>query len=158
MKFIKMEENKIIKISLISILSYLIFKDIYQILSQLLKWLSFKLHIENEFIWKFLSLTIGVLCLWLLIILYNLFLNKEKFHLKEIYILSIALLILNSIVAGINFLSGAYFSDIIFYPSREIFLSRFEWTKFIDSMISLFGLIIFLWKIRKNKKTVANNS
>jgi len=152
-----MEGNKIIKVFLISILSYLIFKELYQILSQLLNWLSFKLQIENESVWKFLSLTIGVLCLWLLIILYNLFLNKEKFHLKEIYILFIVLLILNSIVAGMNYLSGAYFSDMFFYPSRESFLSRYGWTKFIDSMISIFGFIIFLWKMRKNKNTVANN-
>jgi protein-S-isoprenylcysteine O-methyltransferase Ste14 len=152
-----MTENKIIKVSLISILSYLIFKKSYHILSQLLNLLSFKLQIENDSIWMFLNLTIGVLCLWLLSFLYNLFLNKEKFQLKEIYILLLVLLIIYSTAVGMNYAIGKYFSEMIFYPSRESYLTRFEWTQGIDNLISIIGLIIFLWKIRRNKNTVANN-
>jgi len=46
---------------------------------------------------------------------------------------------------------------MIFYPSRESYLTRFEWTQGIDNLISIIGLIIFLWKIRRNKNTMANN-
>lgn len=152
-----MEENKIIKVSLISILSYLIFKKSYHILSQLLNLLSFKLQIENNSIWIFLNLTIGVLSLWLLIFLYNVFLNKEKFQLKEIFILLIVLLTIYSTAAGMSYAIGKYFSEMLFYPSRESYLNKFRWIQGIDSLISIIGFIIFLWKIRKNKKTVANN-
>ena len=145
-------ENKTIRIALSSVLIYLIFKKSYNILTQLLIWLNVELRIENEYFLIGLNIIIGILSLLLLIYLYNRYLKKEMPKNKTIYSLIFTTFILTIVVAGINYLYGNYLANTEMDDFRMTYLFQFSWSKALDIVFPIFGLIYFLWKLLTEKK------
>jgi len=150
-------ENKTIRIALTSVLSYLIFKKSYDILTVLLLWLNVELRIENEFILLSLNIVIGILSILLLIFLYNRYLKKDIVKTKAVYLLIGITLILTLTMGGINKLYGEYLANTELGDFRMTYLFQFGWSKALDMIFPIVGLIYFLWKLKSDKNTVANN-
>ena len=148
-------KNKTIRIALSSVLIYLIFKKSYNILIGLLLWLNVELRIENEYVLISLNIIIGILSLLLLIFLYNRFLKKGKLKNKAVYTLIIITVVLTIAFGGINKLYWSYLANIEMDESRLSYF-EFSWSKTLDIVFPIFGLIYFLWKLKTDKNTVPN--
>ena len=150
-------ENKTIRIALSSVLIYLIFKKSYDILTELLLWLNIELRIENNFLLVSLNIIIGIISLFLLSFLYNRFLKNEIPKTKEVYILLILTVILSIIIGGISKLYASYLVEIDLDEFRMTHFTQYVWSIELDIIFTILGLIYFLWKLRTEKNTVANN-
>ena len=150
-------ENKTIRIALSSVLIYLIFKKSYSILTELLLWLNVELRIENEYVLISLNIIIGILSLLLLIFFYNRFLKKDNLKNKAVYTLIIITVVLTMVFGGINKLYGNYLANTELDEFRMTYLFQFSWSKALDIVFPIFGLIYFLWKLKTYKNTEANN-
>lgn len=145
-------DNKIIKIALISVLSYLIFKKLYDVLNQLLLWISVLLRIENDFIFLFLNILIGILSLLVLFFLYKHYLNEKKINTRTVYTLIILVVLLTVIGVGLTRMCGEYLSKIVQLENFEMkYLFQFTWVETMSSVFPIIGLLYFLLKINKNK-------
>jgi heme/copper-type cytochrome/quinol oxidase subunit 4 len=149
-------ENKTIRIAVSSVLIYLIFKKLYNILTQLLLWLKVELRLENEYALIALNIVIGILSLLLLIFLYNRHLKKERLKNKTIYSLILIVVLLTIIFGGIIKLYGNYLVNTDIHDLRMSYLLQLGWSKILEKVFSIFGLIYFLWKLLKEKNIVTN--
>ncbi len=148
-----MEQNRILKISLISVLSYVIFLKSYDFLYQLLFWLVTEFQISNNNIILIINLIIGLISLWVLYLLYYQFLSKGKHNMKMIYILIGILIILSATVAGLNYAQGIYLTDKMTSGFRDTRLYLYSIGTGIEYLIGVLGLIMFLVKIKVNELT-----
>lgn len=151
-----MEQSKIIKIGISGILCYLIFKKSYSILTSLMLWLNVELRIENEMILMFSNAVCGITSILALVFTYNLFLKGKIPSKNDIYILIGATIFLTLTINGINLLYANYLIGIEFGEYRETYLFQYDWTKGIDYIFAIIGLIYFMWKIKSDKKTMGN--
>ncbi|MDT8413839.1 MAG: hypothetical protein RQ735_00555 [Flavobacteriaceae bacterium] len=150
-------ENKNIRIALSSVLIYLIFKNAFQVLTELLLWIHLKLSLVYEYVFVLFNSMIGVLSLLLLVFLFNRFLKKENPKNKTIYALilitatlKIALLLMNKI--SVNKLAEVHVDGAL-----NAYLSQFGWSKLLDVVFPIFGLIYFLWKLKTGAHTEKSN-
>lgn len=150
-------EKKTLQIAIISVLSYLIFKKTYDILAELLLWINVELRIENEFALVSFNIVIGLSSLLLLIFLYNSTLNKDIIETKVVYLLIGLSIILTLIMGGINKLYTTYLINNEIGDFQKTYLFQFGWSKTLDMIFPILGLIYFLWKLKTKLKTVANN-
>src|SRR5690606_9732649 len=79
-------ENKIIRITLASILLYLISNKLYRILSQIILWLGIEFKISNQLVHTSLYLLISAVVLFCLFILYTIFLKSRVPSIQTILI------------------------------------------------------------------------
>jgi len=147
--------NNTIRIALSSVLIYLSFKKLYVILSTLLLWVNVELRIENEAILISLNLTIGILSVLAIIIFANRILSKEKLENHIIYLLIGLTTILTICIGVINKFYGEYLANSELEDFDMTYLFQYGWSKALDMIIPILGLLYFLWKMKKN--TVANN-
>jgi hypothetical protein len=70
--------NSTIRIALSSVLIFLSFKKLYDLLTTVLLWVNVELRIENEPILISINVALGLLSVWFLIMLANQILTKEK--------------------------------------------------------------------------------
>lgn len=150
-------ENKTIRIALSSVLIYLIFKKSYDILTELMLWLNVELRIENNFLIVSLNIIIGIISLLLLSFLYTRFLKKEIPKTKEVYILIIMSVVMSIIMIGIIKLQASYLVENDSYEFQMTNFSQYIDSIEIKNTITILGLIYFLWKLKTNRNTVANN-
>ena len=147
--------NSTIRIALSSVLIYLSFKKLYDIVTTLLLWVNVELRIGNEPILILINVVLGILSVWFLIILADQVLNKEKIENRTLYLL-IGLTTLLTICMGIlNMLYGQYLANTDLDNFNMIYLFQYSWTKGLDMVFPILGLLYFLWKMKKNN--VANN-
>ncbi|MFD2541666.1 hypothetical protein ACFSSB_04980 [Lacinutrix gracilariae] len=147
-------KNKTIRIALSSVLIYLIFKKLYNVLTQLLLWLNVELRIENEYVLFTLNIIIGILSLLILIFLYNQYLKKDIPKNKTIYFLLFTTFILTIVIAAINYIYGFYLANIDLDDFRTTYLFQFGWSKGLDIIFPVFGLIYFFRKLLTEKNTM----
>ncbi|MGM1057461.1 MAG: hypothetical protein ACQEWG_16365 [Bacteroidota bacterium] len=150
-------ENKTIRIALSGVLIYLISKKSYNILTELLLWLNVELRIDNTYFLLAINIFIGLFAIGLLIVLYNRFLKKEHNSNRTVYTLLFITIFLTIIFAVINKLYGAYLANIDMEEFRPTYLFQFGWTNALEILFPVLCLIYFLWKLKTDNKTVANN-
>lgn len=147
--------NSTIRIALSSVLIYLSFKKLYDIVTTLLLWVNVELRIGNEPILILINVVLGILSVWFLIILADQVLNKEKIENRTLYLL-IGLTTLLTICMGIlNMVYGQYLANTDLDNFNMTYLFQYSWTKGLDMVFPILGLVYFLWKMKKNN--VANN-
>ena len=144
-------KERVIKISLISVLSYVIFFKVYDILCELLSWIAIEFQVNNNIVLLITNLIIGLVSLLILYLLYFQFLYKGKHNLKAIYILIGVLIILSVTVAGLNYTQGIYLTDKLTSDFRDTHLYLYSISTGIEYIIGIVGLIIFLIKIKLNE-------
>jgi len=100
---------------------------------------------------------IGILSLLLLVFLFNRFLKNENPKNKTIYVLilitavlKIALLLMNKI--SVNDLAEIHIDGVL-----NTYLSQLGWSKLLDVVFPVFGLIYFLWKLNRDKNPAENH-
>lgn len=149
-----MEQNKILKIAISGVLSYLIFKKSYSILTFLLLWLSVEMRIENEILLIILNTICGIVSFIILIFVYKRFLKNKIPLNSEVFTLISVTVLLFLIGAGINWFYGAYLSEIELdkYGAKNLY--QFAWSNAIASMFSIFALGYFVRKLLTVKTTV----
>lgn len=79
--------NSTIRIALSSVLIFLSFKKLYDLLTTLLLWVNVELRIENEPILILINVALGLMSVWFLIMLANQILTKKKIENRIIYFL-----------------------------------------------------------------------
>ena len=124
-------------------------------MSTLLLWVNVELRIENEAILISLNLTIGILSVLAIIIFANRILSKEKLENHIIYLLIGLTTILTICIGVINKFYGEYLANSELEDFDMTYLFQYGWSKALDMIIPILGLLYFLWKMKKN--TVANN-
>ncbi|MFT5217404.1 MAG: hypothetical protein ACI83H_002541 [Glaciecola sp.] len=143
--------NKSIRIALSSVLIYLIFKKSLEILTALALWLSVKFRIENDFILIGMIVLIGLLCLSLLIILFNKFLGKEKRKSKTVYLLLTITIALTLLLFLVKYLFSNYMNTESIMDFQQYYNYQ-NWTIILDIYFPLIGLFYFLWRLLKKDK------
>ena len=141
-----MRNTEIIKVSVISILSYLIFKKSFIFLSELTFQLIGQLDINSHLIFYILIITIGILSLLILNFLFNHYLKRELIKTRSIYELLAV-----SIILHIAIKLTTLIDESIGYLS-EVYLFVYPWYGVISILFPIIGLIIFLWKMKISKK------
>lgn len=150
-----MEQNKVLKIAISSILCYLIFKRSYSILTSLLLWMSVEMRMENEIVLFALNIVCGIISFFILIFVYNRFL-KSRIPLKsEILTLLCVAVFLFLITAGINWLYGNYLAEIELDKYGTKHLSQYVWSNAMSSIFPIFVLGYFMWRFYMDKTTVS---
>jgi len=144
-------KNKSIRIALSSVLIYLIFKKSLEILTALALWLSVKFRIENDFILIGMIVLIGLLCLSLLIILFNKFLGKEKRKSKTVYLLLTITIALTLLLFLVKYLFSNYMNTESIMDFQQYYNYQ-NWTIILDIYFPLIGLFYFLWRLLKKDK------
>ena len=148
--------NSTIRIALSSVLIFLSFKKLYDLLTTFLLWINVKLRIENEPMLILINVAIGLFSVWLLIMLANRILAKEKIENRTIYLL-IGLSVFLSVCMGItNKFYANYLVNADLDNFNKTHLFQYVWTKTFDFIFPILGLLYFLWKMKKNN--VTNNS
>lgn len=145
--------NNTIRIALSSVLIYLSFKKLYDILTTLLLWVNVELRIENEAILISLNIAIGLFSVLALIVFANRTLSKENIENRVIYLLIGLATILTICMGVINKFYGEYLANTEPGDFDMTHLFQYGWSKALDMIIPILGLLYFLWKM--NKKTVA---
>jgi len=153
-----MDQNKILKIGISSILCYLIFKKSYSILTSILLWINLELRSENEILWIALNIISGVLAFLVLGFIYNRFLKNKIPEKSDVLILLSVTIILTLIVTAINWLFGNYVVEIKLDAYRTKYLFQLGWSKGMDAIFPIFALIYFMWKLYTDKITASNNA
>lgn len=152
-----MEQNKVIKIGISSILCYLIFKKSYSILTSLLLWLSVEINIGNEFVLIALNIVCGILSFLILVFVYNRFL-KNRIPLKsDIFTLLSVTFVLFLIITTINWLYGTYLAEMEPEKYQKNYISQLAWSNAMATIFPIFVLIYFMWRLYADKTTVGNN-
>tara|TARA_R110001592_G_scaffold262565_1_gene527627 strand:+ start:57 stop:518 length:462 start_codon:yes stop_codon:yes gene_type:complete len=148
--------NPTIRIALSSVLIYLSFKKLYDLLTTLLLWVNVELRIENEPILIAINITLGILSVLFLILLANQILTREKIENQIIYFL-IGLTVFLTVCMGVlNKFYGEYLANTDLDDFDMTYLFQYSWTKTLDMVFPILGLVYFLWKMKKN--TVANKT
>ncbi|MCH2231901.1 MAG: hypothetical protein MK105_16315 [Crocinitomicaceae bacterium] len=147
--------NSTIRIALSSVLIFLSFKKLYDLLTTFLLWVNVELRIENEPILISINVVLGLLSVWLLIILANQILTKEKIENRIIYLLIGLTVFLNVCMGVLNKLHGEYLENTDLENFNMTYFLQYGWSKALDMVFPIVGLLYFLWKMKKNK--VANN-
>lgn len=142
--------NSSIRIALSSVLIYLSFKKFYDIVTTLLLWVNVELRIENEPILISINVGLGILSVWLLIILANQILNKEKIENQTLYLLIGLTTLLTFCMIALNWFYGQYLANTDLDNFNMTYLFQYSWTKGLDIVFPILGLLYFLWKIKKS--------
>ena len=153
-----MEQNKILKIAISSILCYLIFKRSYTIFTSLLLWMNVEIRMENDFFLIALNIVCGILSFIILIFVYKRFLKNRIPLTSEIYTLIGMAIFLFLINAGINWLYGSYLARIEIDNYKTEYIYQFAWSNTMASLFPIFVLGYFMWRLYADKKTVGNNA
>ena len=147
--------NSTIRIALSSVLIFLSFKKLYDLLTTFLLWVNVELRIENEPILISINVFLGLLSVWFLTMLANQILTKEKIENRIIYLL-IGLTVFLTVCMGVlNKLYGEYLKNTDLDNFNMTYFLQYGWSKALDMVFPIVGLLYFLWKMKKNK--VANN-
>ncbi len=146
--------NPTIRIALSSVLVFLSFKKLYDLLTTFLIWVSVELRIENKLILISINIVLGLLSVWFLIMLSRKILTMEKIENRKIYLL-IGLTVFLTVCLGVlNKFYGEYLANTDFGNFKMTYLIQYGWTKTLDMIFPILGLIYFMWKMKKN--TMAN--
>jgi len=143
--------NATIRIALSSVLIFLSFKKLYDLLTTFLLWINVKLRIENEPMLILINVALGLLSVWFLIMLANKILTKEKIENRIIYLL-IGLTVFLSVCMGVtNKLYADFLANTDLDNFNKTHLFQYVWTKTLDMVFPILGLLYFLWKMKISK-------
>jgi hypothetical protein len=151
-------KSGILKIGMLSVLSYLVFEKTYFIMTSILAWIYTLLRIENEYLILSMNILFGLLSIIILKLIHNQ-VTKNKIHSKKnIYILLVVgiFLILLAFVNN-SYLVVEYIDRTEMGFSNYKFLFQFSWSKSLNYLVRFLGVTYFIWKIYSERKTVANN-
>lgn len=148
-------KNSTIRIAISSILIFLSFKKLYDLLTTLLLWVNVAFRIESEPFLISIDAIFGLLSVWFLITQANWILSKEKIANRIIYLLIGLTVFLNICMGVLNYFYGKYLSytDLTGFNTSHLF--QYAWTKTLDIVFQILGLVYFLWKMNKTK--IPNN-
>ncbi len=137
-----MNENKMIEVSIISVLLYLVFNKIFNIFVELLFWAYIKLNsdiIDYPFIIVFV-----IVSLFILNTLYDYFIRVNSFFKALIALLIILIVLIASYLGIKNFVSNAILEEEM---TRVDYISLYYKNfKYFDIILPFLALILFLWK------------
>lgn len=146
-----------VKISLSSVFIFLSFNKFYNLLTTLLLWCCAELRIANKAILTSLYSITGIVSVIILIVMANRFLKTENLKPRIVYqligltaFLTISMMVVNKLYVEYTMKMESAVSDSTYF----IHYAKF---KFIDSIIPMFGLAYYLWKMSK-KPVAANNN
>lgn len=149
-----MNNNNVIKIALTGVLSYLIFKKIYNCFTTLLLWMNVEIRLDNNFLLIALNVLCGIFSFIVLIFIYNRFL-KNRIPLKpEVIFLLCTTIFIHLIDVFINWLYAKYLIQIRMTDYRAEYLFQFSWSKIIDTFLPVLVLVYFLWIIYQDNKNI----
>lgn len=148
--------NSTIRIALSSVLIYLSFGKLLTLLTTILLWLNVELRIENEAILITINVALGLLAIWFLILIANHVLSKEVLENQRIYLLIGLTVFLSACMGALSKLYAEYLANTDLDNFNMTHLFQFGWTKALDKVFPILGLLYFVWKMKRN--TVANNS
>jgi membrane-bound acyltransferase YfiQ involved in biofilm formation len=143
--------NSTIRIALSSVLIFLSFKKLYDLVTIVLLWVNVELRIENEPILISINVALGLLSVWFLIMLSNQVLTKEKIENRIIYLLIGLTVILTVCIGVLNKLYSEYLTNTDLDNFNKTYLFQYGWTKALDMVFPILGLLYFLWKMKKIK-------
>ena len=141
-----MENSKTIRISIISVLSYLIFIQFFNFLSTILFWTNLKLQIELDLILVFFILIIGAMSLFILNFLFNNYLKEVKT--KSIYLLLLILILLIIITGGITYIMPEFMENKGIENYKKFYLYSNDWYNAAKAILPFLALILFLRKMK----------
>lgn len=148
------KESEILKISLSSILCYLIFEKVYLILTLILTWIYTLLKIENELIIFCINIIFGLVSFLILISTYNRILKNKIPSKRNILLLLSVVILLTLLIFGNTFFITEY---IIHKPESEFFkynfTTQFDWTNKLNYLVRVLGLSYLIWKIYSGRKS-----
>lgn len=142
--------NYILRTALSSVLIYVSFTKLFDILTTLLLWVTIELRIENEALLITIYGALGLFSVWVLIGLANKILVKEILDNITLYILIGLASILTIFIAVINILYGEYLAHTDLSGFNNTHLIQYGWSKTIDTLVPIISLLYFLWKLKKN--------
>jgi hypothetical protein len=146
-----LNKSQFIRIALIGILIFTIFKKSLVILSDLLFPIVISLTIENEIIIAGLYILSGVISFGIFMFLTNKYLAVDKFKSRTIYILIIITVVLIGLNGLVNYLTADYMIDMetgVNSTNMQI-VSKYVWSKTWNGIFPISALIYLWWRQTK---------
>lgn len=152
------KQSGILKISISSVLCFLVFEKVYQIFTSALVWVYTVFKIENEFIIFNINVILGLFSILILISIYRrLIKNKVPSKKDLLLLLSIKISLLILIIANVFF----KFQYIIYKPESEFikynFTTQFNWTRELNYCVRFLGLTYFIWNLFSKREIEVKN-
>ena len=139
--------NNTIRVALSSVLIYVTFKKLYDLLTTLMLWLNVELKIDNEVVIISLNIFLGLFSVFALIFLANKVLSKEIIENYIIYVLVGLTASLTGCLFLLNKYYGEYLANSEFEDFYTTYLFQYGWGKILDFFIPVAVLLYFLWKM-----------
>ncbi len=148
-------ENKIIRITLASILLYLISNKLYRILSQIILWLGIEFKISNQLVHTSLYLLISAVVLFCLFRLYTIFLKNKIPSIQTILILLTISVLLSLLSMFGNYLLGKFGAEhqLSYTEYVSLYMSLHSLETLFAGIYPILALLFLLWKLYSIKKT-----
>ena len=145
-------QGKILRIGLASVIAYLIFKNLYNLLSKLVFWLSVELRLENEFLFVALNILMLVVSIIFLVLIYKSKIKGRVPTLKTIILLIGFSILIYATNVGLNYEYKDILIQVNLDNSRIYYLTNYGYTQILNEIFPLIVLIVFFIKIiRLNK-------
>lgn len=145
--------NYSIKIALSSVLLYVSFNKLYEVLYTLLLWLNTEVKMNNKPVLFGLNVAIALISIMFLILLANRILTKVKIQNKQVFVLIGFVVFLNVAMIVLNALYGKRLAVMDLTGYELTYLFQFEWNIKIEKSMQVVALIYFLWKMYATGKT-----
>jgi len=148
-------ESKIIRISLASVLLYLISNRLYRILSQIILWLGIEFKVSNQLVHTSLYLLVSTVLLFCLFRLYTIFLKNKIPSIQTILILLTISVLLSLLSMFGNYLLGKFGAEhqLNYTEYVSLYMSLYSLETLFAGIYPILALLFLLWKLYSIKKT-----
>jgi len=147
-------DNKTIRIALIGVIVFLIYRKMYLTLSKLFLLLSIKFHIYNENILLPIHVVIGILSLLFLLFISHKLLKDPIKNSSILFISILLLLVVHTCLTLVNVNYKNYLNGIGIEHFQKLGRGNYiqeSWIKMIEVTFPILGLFYFLFKLKKQK-------
>jgi len=140
----KMEEKKIIKISIIAVIIYFIGEKTYYLVSEIFLWLSTFLQNQNDYVFAFFQIFAILLGLFVLVRIFNYVFKRDSFDNKTIFILLMISIVLSGVMVLLNY-------ELVLFDIRDkqVYLGNFALSKSVEFLFPIISLLYFYRKLDK---------